>query len=55
MIRPDGQEGREADDTTELSKTEARAGITPHVTRYVLGTSLLLAIIAMAIILSPAS
>lgn len=30
---------------THLSKTEARAGVTPHVTRYVLGISGVLVII----------
>jgi len=34
-----------------LTKTEARAGITPGIVRYVLGISLALVIIAFAIIL----
>jgi hypothetical protein len=33
-----------------LTKTEARQGITPHVTRYVLGWGLLLVIVAFALI-----
>lgn len=35
----------------ELSTEEARAGATPHVTRYVLGWGLALVIIAFAIVL----
>ena len=34
-----------------LSKTEARAGTTPHVTRYVLGVGLLLVVVVFAAIL----
>lgn len=34
----------------ELTKTEARAGTTPHIVRYVLGISLLLAIAALSFI-----
>ena len=34
----------------ELSTTEARAGATPHMTRYVLGFGLVLVIIAFAAI-----
>lgn len=34
-----------------LTKTEARAGSTPHVVRYVLAISLLLAVIALATVL----
>ena len=35
----------------ELTTTEARAGITPHVTRYVLGVGLVLVIVIFAVIL----
>ncbi|MCY7340116.1 MAG: hypothetical protein LH465_09255 [Sphingomonas bacterium] len=35
----------------ELTKTEARAGTTPHVTRYVLGVGLVLVIVIFAVIL----
>ncbi len=34
-----------------LSKTEARAGTTPHVTRYVLGVGLVLVIVIFAALL----
>ena len=37
-----------AEDRIHLSKTEARAGVTPHVVRYVLAISLLLVVIAFA-------
>jgi hypothetical protein len=36
------------DDPTHLSKTDARAGTTPGVTRYVLGISLVLVIVIFA-------
>lgn len=36
-----------AERQVELTKTEARAGTTPHIVRYVLAISLALAIIAM--------
>ena len=36
----------------ELTKTEARAGTTPHIVRYVLLASLVLVIAAFAIILA---
>ncbi|WP_173426223.1 hypothetical protein [Sphingomonas hengshuiensis] len=39
------------DDTTELGTDRARAGTTVGMTRYVLGISLVLVIIAFAIIL----
>lgn len=35
----------------ELTTEEARAGATPHMTRYVLGWGLLLVIVAFAVIL----
>jgi len=38
---------------TEVTKVEARAGTTPHITRYVLGISLVLAVIAMIAVLLP--
>ena len=34
-----------------IGKTEARAGTTPHVTRYVLGVSIVLVVILFALIL----
>ncbi len=39
----------------ELTKTEARAGTTPHIVRYVLGISLVLVIVAFAVILASGS
>ncbi|MEZ0243215.1 MAG: hypothetical protein ACAH11_07555 [Sphingomonas sp.] len=36
---------------THISTQDARAGATPHMTRYVLGFGLLLVIIAFAVIL----
>ena len=39
------------DQSEHISTTEARAGTTPHVTRVVLGVSLLLVIAIFAIIL----
>jgi len=41
----------ENDESIHLSTDRARAGATPHVTRYVLGFGLVLVIIAFAIIL----
>jgi len=41
----------EHDDRTHLSANEARAGATPHMTRYILGISMVLVIIVMAFIL----
>jgi hypothetical protein len=41
----------ERDDRTELSATQARAGATPRVSRFVLAISLGLVVIVMAIIL----
>lgn len=41
----------ENDDSTHIDTQDARAGATPHVTRYVLGFGLLLVIIAFAVIL----
>ena len=38
-------------DKTHLSTNEARGGSTPHVTRYVLGISMVLIIVIMAVIL----
>ena len=40
-----------ADGPEHLTKTEARAGVTPHMTRIVLGVGLLLVVIAFAVIL----
>ena len=34
-----------------LNRTEARAGATPHVTRYVLGVGLVLVVVIFAVIL----
>lgn len=39
------------DPEVHLSKTEARAGSTPHIVRYILGISLLLVIVAFAVVL----
>ena len=40
------------DDAPEhLTTTEARAGATPHVTRYVLGVGLVLVVVIFAVIL----
>jgi hypothetical protein len=41
----------ENEQPTHVSTDEARAGATPHMTRYVLGFGLLLVIIAFAVIL----
>ena len=41
-----------ADDNNHVTRTEARAGSTPHVVRYILGISLALVIIAYIIILA---
>jgi hypothetical protein len=43
------------DEKVELSATEARAGTTPHIVRYVLIISLALAVVAMGIVLASAS
>jgi hypothetical protein len=40
-----------ADEPETLNKTEARAGATPHVTRYVLMISLVLIVVAFAALL----
>ncbi len=39
------------DPTEHVTKTEARAGTTPHVTRYVLGIGLVLVVVIFAVIL----
>ena len=39
------------DDETHVTQTEARAGSTPHIVRYVLAISLALVIVAFAVIL----
>lgn len=41
----------ENDESVHLTTEEARAGATPHMTRYVLGISLVLVIVAFAFIL----
>ncbi len=41
----------ENDEQIRVSTTEARAGATPHMARYVLGFGLVLVIVAFAIIL----
>ena len=46
-----GYEGMDQDDRPHISETKARAGVTPHMTRYVLGFGLLLVILAYVIIL----
>ena len=40
-----------ADDDQHVTTTEARAGATPHMTRYVLGVGIALVVIIFAIIL----
>ena len=40
-----------AEQPEHLTKTEARAGTTPHMTRYVLSVGLLLVVVIFAIIL----
>jgi hypothetical protein len=37
-------------DHEELDTDEARAGSTPHISRYILGISLLLAIVALTLV-----
>ena len=44
-----------AEQPDHLTKTEARAGTTPHVTRYVLGVGLLLVVVIFAVILFAAA
>lgn len=39
------------DEPTEISGDDARSGATPHVTRYVLGISLVLVIVLFALVL----
>jgi hypothetical protein len=41
----------ENDDSIHIATEDARAGATPHMTRYVLGIGLVLVIVAFAIIL----
>lgn len=41
----------ENDESIHLDTDDARAGATPHMTRYILGISLVLVIVAFAIIL----
>jgi hypothetical protein len=48
-VRPTDQD-KDAD--IELSTEEARAGATPHMTRYVLGWGLFLVIVAFLIVLA---
>jgi hypothetical protein len=43
------------DEQVELTTTDARAGTTPHIVRYVLIISLVLAIVAMGIVLFTSS
>ena len=40
-----------AEPTEHVTTTEARAGATPHMTRYVLGVGLVLVIVIFAVIL----
>ena len=44
-----------ADQEEHVTTTEARAGSTPHMTRYVLGIGLVLVIVAFAIIVAVAA
>jgi len=39
------------DEGEHLTKTEARAGTTPHMTRYILAISLVLVVVIFAVIL----
>jgi hypothetical protein len=41
----------EPNDQTQVSGEEARAGATPHMTRYILGISLVLVIVVFAFLL----
>jgi hypothetical protein len=43
------------DEQVELTTTEARAGTTPHIVRYVLIISLVLVIVALGLVLATAS
>jgi hypothetical protein len=43
------------DEQVEVTGTEARAGSTPHIVRYVLFASLILVIAALGIVLASAS
>ncbi len=43
------------DEQVEMTGTEARAGTTPHIVRYVLFASLVLVIVALAVVLVSAS
>jgi Flp pilus assembly protein TadB len=45
------QAGRAMDDEQHVSTTEARAGSTPHMTRYILVWGLLLVIVAFVAVL----
>ena len=45
-----GYDGMNEDDRPHITETKARAGVTPHMTRYVLGFGLLLVILAYLII-----
>jgi hypothetical protein len=38
------------DETVHISGQKARAGATPHMTRYILGTSLFLVVVAFLVI-----
>jgi hypothetical protein len=53
MIRNQNDRGAQMadDDKIEISKTDARAGSTPHVTRYVLGISLAAIVVIFAVLL----
>ncbi|MFM9976840.1 MAG: hypothetical protein ACKVOP_02180 [Sphingomonadaceae bacterium] len=44
-----------SDEQVERTTTQARAGTTPHIVRYVLMASLVLAVVAMVLVLAFAS
>lgn len=45
------KEGPMPEEQIYLTKTEARAGTTPHIVRYILAISLLLVVLAFAVVL----
>lgn len=52
MPTHDPTDARPTSDAPELTTTEARAGATPHVTRYALGFGLVLVVIAFIALLA---
>lgn len=51
QTHPIDQDGNPGGNGVELTTEEARAGATPHMTRYVLGWGLLLVVVAFLILL----